>query len=454
MKIIIVGAGRLGYFIASELSNEMHDVTVIDRDKKRMVDIENNLDVITVTGNGVSCEMLKQADASHTDLLIAVTDSDETNILTCIAARKAGVQRTVARVRNSEYFELAMLLKDEVGLSMLINPEEMTASEISRILRFPAASKVEPFANGKAESVEFRIAPGSPLDGLKLSNFHSKMTDKVLVCAVSRNGSVSIPRGDFTLMAGDRLNIIGDYRDINSFLKKNRASGRNVKTVLVCGGGTIAFYLARQLANTGIKLKIIEKNNKSCAELKTAFPKTELVYADGTKPDVLAEEGLADSDAFVAIMGDDEDNAITSLFASSVGVGKVITKIKETGIIKMLSDANLDSVLQPASIATQNIIRLVRSIQNAYDSSVETLYYLFEGKVETLEFRVSDGFEGFGIPIKQLRVSKDALIAAIIRSGKCIVPGGDDVIMKDDKVIVTTVKTGIRSLDEVVEVRL
>ncbi|MCQ2463735.1 MAG: Trk system potassium transporter TrkA [Clostridia bacterium] len=454
MKIIIVGAGRLGYFIAGELSNEKHDITVIDRDKKRMVDISNNLDVITMPGNGVSCELLKEADAAHTDLLIAVTNSDETNILACIAARKAGIKRTVARVRNSEYFELAMLLKEEIGLSMLINPEEMTASEISRILRFPAASKVEPFANGKAESVEFRISAGSPLDGLKLSSFHSKMTDKVLVCAVSRNGSVSIPRGDFTLMAGDRLNIIGGYRDINSFLKKNKASGRNVKTVLVCGGGTIAFYLAKQLSNTGIKLKIIEKNERVCAKLKTAFPKTEMVFADGTKPDVLSEEGLADSDAFVAVMGDDEDNAITSLFASSVGVSKVITKIKESGIIKMLSDANLDSVLQPASIATQNIVRFVRSIQNAYDSSVETLYYMFEGKVETLEFRVSDGFEGFDIPIKELRVSKDALIAAIIRNGSCIVPGGDDVIVRGDKVIVTTVKPGVRRLDDVVEVRL
>ena len=454
MKIIIAGAGRIGYTIAAELSKERHDITVIDHDSDRTVDVVNTLDVITMSGNGASFDVLEEAGAEKADLLIAVTEADETNLLICLTAKKIGVPRTIARVRNREYYKLASLLKEDLGLSMTINPEELTANEISRILRFPAASKVEPFANGKAESVEIKIVQDSPLNGLQLSNFRNKITDKVLVCAVARGNEVYIPRGDFTIQAGDRLNIIGGYKDINSFLKRNNNARHGIKTIMVFGGGMIALYLSRQLVNTGMKLKIIERNDKACAAIKTYCPKAELVHADGTRSDVLNEEGLSSADAFVAITGDDEDNVITSMYASSLGVSKVITKVNESHIIKMLVGGSLDSVLQPSSIATQNIVQYVRSMQNAYDSSVDTLYYMFEGNVETLEFKVNDSFTSLDIPLKRLHVSHDALIAAIIRDGVCIIPSGDDEIHSGDSVIVTTVRNGTQRLEDVVEARL
>lgn len=454
MKIIIAGAGRIGYSIAAELSKEKHDITVIDHDSDRTVDIVNTLDVITMSGNGASYDVLEEAGAEKADLLIAVTEADETNLLSCLTAKKLGVPRTIARVRNREYYKLASLLKDELGLSMTINPEEATANEISRILRFPVASKVEPFANGKAESIEIKIGADSPLNGLQLSNFRNKITDKVLVCAVARGNDIYIPRGDFTLQAGDRLNVIGGFKDINSFLKRNNTAKHGIKTIMIFGGGMIALYLARQLANTGMKLKVIERNDKACAALKTYCPKAELVHADGTRSDVLNEEGLSDADAFVAITGDDEDNVITSMYASSLGVGKIITKVNETHIVKMLVGGSLESVIQPSSIATQNIVQYVRSMQNAYDSSVDALYYMFEGSVETLEFKVNDSFTCIDIPLKKLHVARNALVAAIIRNGTCIIPSGDDEIHSGDSVIVTTSRKGTLRLEDVVEVRL
>lgn len=452
MKIIIVGAGRIGYSIARELSRERHEITVIDCDDENVEYVANTLDVYTLSGNGASYDILKEAEAARADLLIAVTRDDEINLLSCLTAKKIGVRHTIARVRNRDYIKQASILKDELGLSMTINPEEAVANEISRILRFPAASKVESFANGKAESVEIRIAPNSPLAGLQISDFHHKFTDNVLVCAVSRDKDVYIPRGDFILRAGDRLNIIGAYKEINCFLKKNNSVSRGVKSVIVLGGGVTSFYLVRQLINTGMSLKVIDKDEACCAKLKSIFPKTGLVLADGTRASVLNEEGLSSADAFVAVTGDDGDNIITSMYAASLGVKKVITRIKEGHIIRMLLDSSLDSIIQPSSIATQRIVQYVRHMQNAYDSnSIDALYYMFEGRIETLEFKINSTFPYLNIPLKQLHVSKDALIASIIREGTCIIPGGDNMIRSGDSVIITTSRIGVSRLEDIME---
>lgn len=452
MKIIIVGAGRIGYSIARELSRERHEITVIDCDDENIEYVANTLDVYTLNGNGASYDILKEAEAGRADLLIAVAQADETNLLACLTAKKLGVRHTIARVRNRDYIKQASILKDELGLSMTINPEEAVANEISRILRFPAASKVESFANGKAESVEIRIGPNSPLAGLQISDFHHKFTDNVLVCAVSRDKDVYIPRGDFVLKAGDRLNIIGAYKEINCFLKKNNSVSRGIRSVIVLGGGVTSFYLVRQLINTGISLKVIDKDESCCAKLKSVFPKAGLVLADGTRASVLNEEGLSSADAFVAATGDDGDNIITSMYAASLGVKKVITRIKEGHIIRMLVDSSLDSIIQPSSIATQRIVQYVRHMQNAYDSnSIDALYYMFEGRIETLEFKINSTFPYLNIPLKKLHISKDALIASIIREGACIIPGGDNMIRSGDSVIITTSRIGVSRLEDIME---
>jgi trk system potassium uptake protein TrkA len=451
MKIVIAGAGRVGYSVARELSKENHDIVVIEQNEAKLKEVSNNLDVLTLSGNAASYDTLKQAELKNADLLIAVTEADEVNLLCCLAAKKLGVTHTIARVRNRDYFRQTAFLKDELGLSMTINPEEETASEISRILRFPFASKVESFANSKAESVEIKVSENSVLNNMKVADLRIKLGN-VLVCAVSRNKEAFIPRGDFIIKAGDRLNVIGSYNEINEFIKK---LGKSHKTnnVLVLGGGNIAYYLANQLKGTGISIKVIERKKDACDKLKDAFPKVNIVYGNGTNPDILFEEGIEVADAFVAITGDDEDNIISSMFAITSGVEKVITKIKEGRFIRMLEADQLDSIVQPSSIATQKVVRYVRSMQNAYDSSIDALYYLFEQNVEILEFRANESFQYCGVPFKELPVSQDAIISAIIRKGSCIVPGGDDYISAGDIVIVTTTRKGISSLDDIVKVK-
>lgn len=452
MKIVIAGAGRVGYSIARELSKENHDIIVIEQDEKKLKEVSNNLDVLTLSGNAASYDTLKQAELKNADLLIAVTEADEVNLLCCLAAKKLGVTHTIARVRNRDYFRQTAFLKDELGLSMTINPEEETASEISRILRFPFASKVEAFANSKAESVEIKVTQDSVLDNMKVADLRLKLGN-VLVCAVSRNKEAFIPRGDFVIKAGDRLNVIGSYKEINEFIKKLGKSHKT-KSVLVLGGGNIAYYLANQLKGAGIALKIIERKKDACEKLKDAFPKVNIVYGNGTNPDILSEEGLEVADAFVAITGDDEDNIISSMFAITSGVEKVITKIKEGRFIRMLETDQLDSIVQPSSIATQRVVRYVRSMQNAYESSsIDALYYMFEQSVEILELRVNESFPYSGVPLKDLAVAHDAIVSSIIRKGNCIVPGGDDYISAGDIVIVTTTRKGVLSLDDVVEAK-
>lgn len=451
MKIVIAGVGRIGYSIAQELSKENHDITVIEQDEKRLKEVENTLDVMTLVGNAASFETLNELKLKDTDLLIAAMKEDELNMLCCLTAKKLGVRHTIARVRNRDYFRQTEFLKDDLGLTMTFNPEEDTASDISRILRFPSASKVESFANSKAESVEIRVGESSPLVNMKLYDLKLKTDANILVCAVARGKDVFIPRGDFEIKAGDRINIIGSYREINKFIKKLGGRKHGVKTVLILGGGNIAYYLAKQLANLGITIKVIEKDKKACEKFKTAFPKANVVLADGTNPEILSEEGLEMADAFVAITGDDEDNVISSMFAMSVGVDKVIAKIKESHIIRMLAGNNIDSIVQPSSIATQKIVRYVRSMQNAYDSSLDSLYYIFERKVEIMELKVNENADYLDIPIKQLKVRNDAIIASINRNGICIIPSGDDVIKAGDEVIVATTHKGITKLDKVLE---
>jgi trk system potassium uptake protein TrkA len=453
MKIIIAGAGRIGYSIAQELAKENHDITVIEQNEIRLKDVSNNLDVLTYHGDAAGYDILVEAGVKDADLLIAVTRDDAVNLLCCLAARKMGVRHTIARVRNNDYLRQTVYLKDELGLSMTINPEEETANEISRILRFPIALKVESFANSKAETVEIKVVENSGLCNVKLSDLRSKFGD-VLVCAAKRGAEVFIPRGDFVIQAGDRLNVIGSAKEINKFIDKISSHGHAAKKVMVFGGGTTAYYLAKQLVNTDISLKIIEKTKEGCAVIKDAFPKVNVVYGNGNNPELLGEEGLKVADAFVATTGDDDDNVITSMYAMSLGVGRVITKIKESHIVKMLSNNQLDSIIQPSSIATQRVVRYVRSMQNAYDDSgIDALYYLFDMDVEILELRIKDTFKFANIPLKDLSVSHDALIAAIIRKDKCIVPSGDDVIQADDSVIVSTTRSGVVALEDLVEAR-
>ncbi len=447
MNIAIVGGGKVGFALAAQLSAEDHDVTVIDVLSERTTHISNSLDVITLCGNGASHQLQMEAGVAEADLLIAATGADETNMLCCIVAKKIGAKHTIARVRNPEYHQQMFFLREELGLSLAINPEQAAANEISRILRFPAATKVELFAKGRAELVEFRLREDSPLDGMALRDISKRMQSRILICAVERGEEVTIPSGDFVLKAGDRLHMVASPKEAEGCFKSIGAFRRVAKDALIIGGGRIAYYLAQRLIEVGIHPKIVERDAERCNVLCELLPKATIIHGDGSDLELLQEEGIASAGSIVALTGIDEENIILSMYAQRLGVEKVVTKVSKTNYIDMLSSSGLESFICPKDITSSSILQYVRAMQNSYGSNVETLYRLVNDRVEALEFHVRKGARVTGIPLKSLPLKPGILLAAIIRRGRCIIPGGDDAIEQDDNVIVVTTDRGLCELD-------
>ena len=449
MDIILVGAGKIGLALAQSLTQENHNLTVIDRDAELISLVTSSLDVMSICGE-VDINLLRLAGAEHADLLIAVTDSDEANILCCMVGKKLGVSHTIARVRQEEHYQEVILLREELGLSMTINPEYMAAGEISRVLRFPSATKVEAFAKGQAELVEFRLTEENPLCGMALRSFHARFGRGTLICAVERDGAVHIPGGDDVLQAGDTLNVVGAPRAIYSLFRDMNSLKRSAKYVLLVGGGRVGAYLAKQLLDMGIHVKILEKNRARAEQLKDQMPKAEVVICDGSRPDDLSEEGMAAMDAFVALTGSDEVNIIIASQARSSGVAKVVTKVTEPHYIPLAASFGLDEPVQPRRIISQQVLRYVRGMENSSGvSGVENLRSIVGGALEVLEFRAGESSPCVGVPLRELPLRRDVLLAAIIRSGKCLIPGGQDQIAAGDSVLAVTSRRGMTHLEDI-----
>ncbi len=449
MDIIVVGAGKIGFTLTKYLTREGHNVTVIDRSPERIALVNNTLDAISICGE-VDIDLLKLAGAAETELLIAVTTSDEANILCCMVGRKLGVKHTIARVRQQTHYQEVILLRDELGLSMTVNPEYTAAGEISRVLRFPSAAKVEPFAKGQAELVEFRLTPGNPLCGMMLNNFHGRFGRGTLICAVRRGEDVHIPGGDFVLQAGDSVSVVGAPKHIHALFKDMSIFKRSARFVMVVGGGHIGAYLARQLLGMGIRVKILERDPDKCLQLKDVLPKAEIVCCDGSRPDILEEEGLQAMDAFVAITGSDEINIILSAYARNAGVDKVVAKVNEDHLIPLAESFGLEEPVQPRYITAQQVLQYIRSMENASSSSgVEMLRRILDGKLEVLEFRAGVSSPCVGVSLRELDIRRDVLVAAIIRDGKCFIPGGSDEIWAGDSVLAVTTRQGMTQLEDI-----
>ncbi len=452
MKIILVGAGRMGQEIAARLAEEGHDITVVDNDAGRLGEVSNCVDAMVLFGNGADYTVLTEAGVGDADLLIAVTSDDSVNMLCCLTGKKLGVKNTVARVRTMEYFRQMVFLKDELGLSLVLNPEQAAAAEISRILRFPSAAKVESFAKGRAEMVGFTLQEGNPLCGLRLLKLRDRYGSGILVCAVERDGNVIIPKGDSVLQAGDVVNVVGAPAAMSSFFKATGTYKRSVKDVMILGGSRISLYLGSQLLDAGMRVKIVERSQEHCEIIKGILPRAEVLLGDGTNPRLLEEEGIRRTDAFVALTGSDQDNIITSMFASSSGVGKVITKVNDDCFRRMVDSHKLDSFVTPKNIAADNIVSYVRAMQNSIDASgIESLHEIADGKAEVLEFFIRNDADRLGIPLKDLRIRRDALLGAIIRGSECIIPGGNDSIRRHDSVIAVTTKFGVQQFGDIFE---
>ena len=451
MNIVLVGAGKIGLTLAQLLAQEKHNITVIDRDPERIARINATLDVITICGS-VDIELLKLADTENASLLIAATDSDEANILCCMVAKKLGVKHTIARVRQKEHYQEVVFLREELGLSLTINPEFAAAAEISRVLRFPSAAKVESFAKGQAELVDFRLTEENPLCGKPLRDYHASFGVGTLVCAAHRGEELLIPDGNFVPQAGDVLSVVGSPRHIHSLFRGLSIFKRSSKYVLIVGAGRIGVYLATQLTGMGIHVKFIEKDREKCDRVKALFPKVEVVCGDGSRPDVLEGEGMAAMDAFVALTGTDEINIIISTYARAAGVDKVVCKVNEDHYAAMTSSFSLEEPVQPRYITALQVLQYVRGMENSADSSgVEMLRRLMGGRLEVLEFRAKHSSRCVGQTLQSLPIRPGVLVAAIIRDGKCIIPGGSDEIWAGDSIIAVTSQRGMRSLEDILK---
>ncbi len=450
MKIIIVGDGKVGMTLTEYLSQEGHDIMVIDSNPKVIQNAVNTYDVMGISGNGANYDVLQEAGAARADLLIAATSSDELNILSCLMAKKIGTKNTIARVRNPEYAQQLVFLREELGLSMLVNPEFEAARDISRVLRFPSAITLECFSKGRVELAEIRIPENGHLAGKRLSELYKICKEKILICAVQRGEQVEIPTGDFLLGPGDKIHITGSHAALASFFKAIGMFKQKSKHVLVVGGGRIAYYLARLMADAGVDLKIIEQNEERCLELSEMLPRATVICGDGTDQATLLEEGLADSDACVVLTGIDEENIIVSLYAQTLNVDKIITKVDRTSFWDMVESLGIDSLVSPKIITANRIVRYVRAMQDSGDSSVKTLYKIVGNNVEALEFDILQNSFYTNVPFKDLKTKNGMLFASIIRHGRVIIPGGDDHLEVGDSVIVVTNSSGyVKNLEDI-----
>ena len=449
MKIVIVGDGKVGSTLAEQLSKENHDIVIIDQNPSPLRNSMDKLDVISILGNGASYTVQMQADVGKSDILIAATSSDEVNMICCLLARKLGARHTIARIRNPEYDEQLRYLKDELGLSMVINPERATAVDISRAIYYPKALSINTFAKGKISVIELKIDPASQLVGQSISSIHKKHTVNILIGAVTRGGEVFIPDGDFIIKAGDRIHICGENKKIAVFLRSASGPDRKVKMIIIIGGSRICYYLTRILLDTGIDVRIIEKSAERCKELSQVFPDALIIEGDGTDQDILESEGLGEADALVALMDYDEENFIVSMYASKCGVPKTIAKINRLNYYNIIQNAGIDKVVSPKFITASQIVQYVRAMQNALGSQVKTLYRIADEKAEVVEFIAGEHTKHLEENLADLKLRKNTLVIAIARHDKIITPHGKDYISKGDNVIVITTGRQLNDLNDI-----
>lgn len=451
MQIIIVGCGKVGRTLVEELSGEDHNIVVIDEKEDKVKSITDELDAMGIVGNGVSYQVLQEADIAHTDLLIAVTGSDEQNLLCCVVAKKAGNCKTIARVRNPIYNNEIEFLRKELGLAMVINPELTSATEIARIFQFPSAVKIDSFSKGRIELLHFRITKDCLLNNYELLNIRTALKCDVLVCIVNRGGEVLIPKGDFVFREGDFAAIVASPSNANDFFKKIGIGTGRVHNAMIVGGGTIAFYLARRLLSIGIQTKIIEQDPVRCEHLSELLPRATIICGDGTDQHLLIQEGLPQADGFAALTGLDEENILLSLYAKSISRAKVVTKVNRINFSSVLSDLTLDSITYPRLLTADHIIKYARSMNESLNSNVENLYKLEEGKAEALEFYIKEDSKVTGTALEKLQIKKNILVCCINRGGKVIIPGGQDELKVGDSVVLVLTHSRLHDIKDILE---
>lgn len=449
MQIIIVGCGKVGSVLAEQLCREGNNVTVLDLKSERVEQLVNEFDIMGYVGSGLSFDNLNEAGVKKADLLIAVTHSDELNLMCCLIAKKAGNCQTIARVRNPEYSKETDFLKEELGLALVINPELAAASEISRVLRLPSAIDVEVFAKGRVEVLKFRIRAGSPLCDITVQEMAANIGRDILICVVERGEEITIPNGTFVLHEKDNIYIAGSSRSTADFFRKIGIEANPVRNTMIIGGGKISYYLARILLASGIDVKIIEQDAQCCDSLSQMLPDATIIHGNGADKALLMEEGLDRMDSFAALTGMDEENIFLSLYAKTQSDIKTITKINRISFDEVISKLDLDTVVYPKDITAEYIIRYARALGNTIGSNVEAMHRIAGGKVEASEFIIRENSPVVNIPLMDLNLKNDVLIACMQRNGQIIIPRGSDCMQVGDTVVVITTRSGLTDIRDI-----
>lgn len=449
MRIVIIGLGKIGISILERISKEGHDLCVIDSAANVVNELVDTYDVLGVSGNGANYDIQMKANVDKADLVVTCTSTDEVNLLACLVAKKIGARHTIARIRNHNYYNQLNMMREELGLSMIINPEQEAANEIVRILDFPQANKIDTFAKGKIDLMEILINDNNLLVGMTLQQIRQKYQFQVLVCAVQRGEDVFIPGGDFRIEAKDKIHVTAPRAEIIKFLGHLGMINSKIKSVMIVGGSKIAFYLANTLLDSGYKVILIDNNKERCEELSLLLPGVTVICGDGTDQELLLEEGISQVDAFISLTGMDEENIITSMFANSIKVPKVICKINRQNFVPMAESTGVASIVSPKIIAGNRVVSYIRALGASHGSGVVTLYKLVNNEVEAMEFNVKSAGRFEDIPIKDLNMKKGILICSIIRGDKSFIPSANDYIKEGDSVIVVTNRHMIEKLDDI-----
>jgi trk system potassium uptake protein TrkA len=454
LKIIIVGCGKVGAALLKLLANEGHDITIIDKNPEKVSTYANLYDVMGIIGNGANHSVQMEAGIENADLIAAVTSSDELNILCCTIAKQVGDCATIARLRDPDYSKEASYLREKLGLTMIINPELETAIEVSRVLYLPTALEINSFAHGQAEMTKIKIPDKNMLDNKSIADLGHELATlpkpiNILIAAVERAGEVFIPSGNFVLQAGDVMSCVGTRSMSRKFMEHIGFKTARVKNAMIVGGGNVAYYLAQQLINMGISVKIIEENKERCEELSELLPKAIIINGDGTNQEILKEEGLDEAESFVSLTGIDEENILLTLHARRHSDAKTITKINRSNFQEVISSLDLGSVVYPCSITAESIVAYVRGKTNSNSNNIETMYHMFDSRAEAIEFRVEEESKVTGVPLKELKMKKNLLITFINRNGSIILPGGGDFIQVGDTVMIVTTETGFADIRDI-----
>ncbi len=449
LRIIIVGCGKVGSTLVEILSNEGNDITIIDKNPRILESLTNTFDVMGIEGNGASFTTQEEAGIKKADLMIAVTNSDELNLLCCTVAKQVGNCATIARVRTPEYNKEVQYLTEQLGLAMIINPEFEVAKEISRILYLPSALEVSSFAHGQAELIKFKVNEDSKLNGVRIAELSGFIKTKILVCAIERDDKVFIPSGNDRILSGDIISFVTSRKQVKDFFSQIGVKSNKIKDVMIIGGGKAAYYLASMLLNVGMSVKIIETDKARCEELSILLPKAIIINGDGTNEELLKEEGIETVQAFIPLTGIDEENIILTLYAKQVSGAKVITKINRINFRGVISKLDLGSIVYPRYITSEAIIAYVRAKKASMNSNIETLYHMYDHRVEAIEFFIDKESAVTGTTLAKMSLKNSLIIALINRGGKIFMPSGSDTLMVGDSVMIVTTHSGLGNVTDI-----